>query len=299
MGLEHGQEESRTRTSQRSSHAERPADRDQLSAAHGSVAASPPGLLSLQRRAGNRAVSGAMAGGSIVQRFVGREHKDLGDMTARTIDLGNGVILSWGDIVALAGDEYASLDDLMADTRDDAGKQRLLAAFRDDHIPDPAGTRLPEPSDDQKEARFLAFLRLAAENPEHFNADGGAVERWRRDHTTAIAAALDAGLTGDAAARQLALAREAFAQHFLTDSFSGGHIRTRGRRSSRGIAPRSVPPWSTGSSAGSAPDSSRGSSNRSARRPTCRTSSSGGRSARESDSGSPRRSPAWTGAATP
>jgi outer membrane protein OmpA-like peptidoglycan-associated protein len=167
-----------------------------------------------------------MTDSAALQRFVGQEHKDLGDTTGRMIDLGNGVLLTWGDLIALAGDEYKNLEDLLADTKDDAGKQRLLAAFRDDHIPDPTATQLPEPTEEQKSARFLEFLKLAAENPEHFNADGGAIERWKRDHTTAIAVALDAGLTKDESARQIALAREAFAQHFLTDSFSGGHIRT-------------------------------------------------------------------------
>ncbi|MEV0296332.1 OmpA family protein [Nocardia sp. NPDC050710] len=186
----------------------------------------PGMLLGLQRQAGNRAVGTAIAARPTVQRFVGREHKELGDGTGRTVDLGNGVVLSWGDLVALAGDEYATLDDLLADTRDEAGKQRLLAAFRDDHIPDPAHSRLPEPTAEQKSDRLVTFLKLAAENTSHFNASGQAIDRWATDHTAAITAALDAGLTKNEAGLQLALAREAFAQHFLTDAFSGGHIRT-------------------------------------------------------------------------
>ena len=161
-----------------------------------------------------------------MQRFVGTEHKELGDSTGRTVDLGKGVVLSWGDLVALSGDEYASIDDLLADTKTDVGKQRLLAAIRDDHIPDPSSTKLPEPTDAQKSDRFVAFLGLASENSAHFNNAGQAIVRWSTEHSTALTAALDAGLTSDAAGRQLAQAREAFAQHFLTDAFSGGHIRT-------------------------------------------------------------------------
>ena len=183
-------------------------------------------LLGLQRQAGNRAVCEAINGRHTVQRFVGKEHKQLGDVTGLTIDLGNGVVLSWGDIVALAGDQYATLDDLLADTKDDAGKQRLLAAIRQDEIPDPAQSKLPEPAADQKSDRFITFLKLAAENASHFNAAGQAIDRWMTEHTTALTAALDAGLTKDGPGLHLAQAREAFAQHFLTDAFSGGHIRT-------------------------------------------------------------------------
>ncbi len=186
-----------------------------------------PGLLlGLQRQVGNRAVRAAFAPPPTAQRFVGKEHKQLGDSTGRTVDLGNGVVLSWGDLVALSGDEYGSIDDLLADTKTDVGKQRLLAAIRDDHIPDPSTAKLPEPTDAQKSDRFVAFLGLASENSAHFNNAGQAIDRWSTDHSTALTAALDAGLSNDAAGRQLAQAREAFAQHFLTDAFSGGHIRT-------------------------------------------------------------------------
>jgi len=187
-------------------------------------------LLALQRRAGNRAVTTTLPSTSTstatVQRFVGSEHKALGDSTGRMIDLGHGVVVSWGDIVALAGDEYPTFDALLADTRDPVGKQRLLAAFMDDHIPAPTTLGVAPPTDDQKSARFLAFLGLAADNPEHFNAGGQAVDRWRTEHAAAVTASVDAGLLNDNAGRQLAQGREAFGQHFLTDAFSGGHIRT-------------------------------------------------------------------------
>lgn len=183
-------------------------------------------VFGLQRQVGNRAVTETLGRTPIMQRFVGTEHKQLGDSTGRVIDLGNGVRLSWGDIVALAGDEYGSVDELLADTKDQAGKQRLLAAIREDHIPDPGTTTLPEPTDKQKSDRFLAFVKLAAENPTHFNDNGQAIGRWAVDHAIAVDASLSAGLADDASGRQLAQAREAFAQHFLTDAFSGGHIRT-------------------------------------------------------------------------
>ncbi|EIV92969.1 OmpA family protein [Frankia sp. QA3] len=69
--------------------------------------------------------------------FAPRKHKELGDATGRSIDLGNGSVLSWGDIVALAGDQYGSLDDLLNDTRNEQGRQRLRAAVNADHVRTP------------------------------------------------------------------------------------------------------------------------------------------------------------------
>lgn len=80
------------------------------------------------------------------------------------------------------------------------------------------------------------FLRLAAENRDHFNqpderqngpggerdSSGGA---YHALHENAILQAYRAALHGDSAAE--AFARDAAAQHFLTDAFSAGHIRTR------------------------------------------------------------------------
>ena len=173
---------------------------------------------------------GRSTGGGDIHRFVGSEHKELGDSTDRTIDLGNGVVLSWGDVVALAGDEYASPEDLMNDTRDDAGKLRLRAAIKHDGIASAALGTLGTPADADAEKalnsdRMLKYVALAADNASHFNADGSATDRWRSGHSTALLGALEAGMSGDATTRNMADATEAFSQHFLTDSFSGGHIR--------------------------------------------------------------------------
>lgn len=184
-------------------------------------------VLALQRAAGNAAVSALLTS---VQRFEGPEHRALGDATLTTIDLGNGVVLSWGEMVALAGDEYPTLDKLLEDTRTEEGRQRLRAALEHDRIPGPHSQALPWPKDEQKQKdlrseRDMAFVLLAMQNIQHF-AEGGAIESWQAAHTQALTEAVMAGVRGDAAGWEMAKAREAFGQHFLTDSFSGGHIRT-------------------------------------------------------------------------
>ena len=67
---------------------------------------------------------------------------------------------------------------------------------------------------------------LAMQNVTHFAEGGDALATWQGHHARALQAALDAGLAGDDAGFQQAQVLEAFGQHFLTDMFSGGHVRT-------------------------------------------------------------------------
>jgi len=80
------------------------------------------------------------------------------------------------------------------------------------------------------------YLRLAATNDDHFVDPGGvthdhparpfgsAVLAYRRFHEVAIDLACELGRAGDDVSQ--AMAREAAAQHFLTDAFTAGHLRT-------------------------------------------------------------------------
>lgn len=84
------------------------------------------------------------------------------------------------------------------------------------------------------------YQRLAAANATHFVAprgrdasgapitppttEGSAVTTYRTVHEAALRMAYQAGRAGVSVDR--ALAREAAAQHFLTDSFAAGHLRT-------------------------------------------------------------------------
>lgn len=80
------------------------------------------------------------------------------------------------------------------------------------------------------------YLELAATNDDHFVAPGGvthegriatfgsAARAYRHFHEVALQEACRLGRTaGD---QSLAMAREASAQHFLTDAFTSGHLRT-------------------------------------------------------------------------
>ncbi|HEX4517964.1 MAG TPA: OmpA family protein [Gaiellaceae bacterium] len=189
----------------------------------------PSGLIiRLQQGAGNASVSRLLhpSPQRALSRFVGPEHEALGNTTGASIDLGNGIVLTWGEIVALAGDEYKSLDDLLADTKDDAGKARLRAALEHDEIPGAIAATLPEPTAAQKSEHEAKYIQLAMHNVEHFPDHGAALGAWGNYHAAAIELAVQAGLSNDPAGMNLAYANEAFGEHFLTDCYSGGHIRT-------------------------------------------------------------------------
>src|SRR6185436_10605018 len=81
-----------------------------------------------------------------LQKFTEDEHESLGNVTGvDKIDLGNGVVLSWGQLVAI-GDNYASDEDLLQDTRTPAGRTRILARMEHGGISPPATAFGPAPT---------------------------------------------------------------------------------------------------------------------------------------------------------
>jgi hypothetical protein len=117
--------------------------------------------------------------------------------------------LTYGEVIALSGDFYRTWDEL-----DTASLREII-----DLIPLIRGHAT---TDQLQEATAGRYLALASVNVSHFsNVPRGArsVDVWRDQHARAVAAAL-AGLTN------AAWGINACADHFLTDAFSGGHIRT-------------------------------------------------------------------------
>jgi outer membrane protein OmpA-like peptidoglycan-associated protein len=174
-------------------------------------------LADLQRQAGNGALTGLLK----LQRWGGPEHEQIGDTTLTEIDLGGGLVLTWGQVVAIAGDEYGSLQALRDDIASNPGvlRHKLMHAG----VRDPVSSALPaEPPGTGN----MPYVLLAMENISHFGAGGTALETWRGYHTSALLEAATAGMSADEARRQSSLLTEAFGEHFLTDMFSAGHVRT-------------------------------------------------------------------------
>lgn len=67
------------------------------------------------------------------------------------------------------------------------------------------------------------YLKLAADNADHFGE--WALSAYLAGHTAALQQAVIAHQTGTDQALELAYAMNSFADHFLTDLFSAGHLR--------------------------------------------------------------------------
>ena len=189
-----------------------------------------------------------------VQRFVEGEHKLIGDLGSSrgpalppTLELGPGLTVSYGDIVAMGGDWFESLQqmtDLAKVPGTGKGTREEVEYVLTVEI---HGEKARE-EDFSEEARKAAKARyygLASSNPEHFlhpregdtgrdihdmagakegGEPMGAAANYHDNHRNALLEAARAGNAGEPIDQALML--EAFSNHFLTDAFSGGHVRT-------------------------------------------------------------------------
>jgi hypothetical protein len=196
-------------------------------------------LLLMQRTAGNAAVEALLGGARhhggreavtaarpSVQRFDTPEHRQIGQASAwgdskSDIDLGGGDKLSYAEIIAL-GDYFGSFQDIhdLAGTPDGQAKLRWTRwfAFREGDEP-PLGEEVKKGIRDR-------YYKLAAGNVSHFSAGGDALATYRQNHGSALKLAFRSGATLLDEKWGEARGTEAFGQHFLTDMFSAGHVRT-------------------------------------------------------------------------
>lgn len=190
-------------------------------------------LTALQRGAGNRAVTGLLSppDGPAVQRFGSREHRQIGDAAAGA-GQATGVrygenpaeVLTYGEVVALSGDYFGSLSEMETLAADAAGREQIRYARWKALY----GGQEPEPavSPATRTAVNNRYFDLAARNVSHFSAGGTAGPTYEQGHLVALRRAFLAGLHGSADEFQAAMTAEAACQHYLTDMFSGGHVRT-------------------------------------------------------------------------
>lgn len=187
-------------------------------------------------------------------RFESYEHRKTGDeinlsgIDGNLLHLPNGLILSFGDIIAM-GDFYG-LPDLPISLGEDKSKRknRFLAAFNTlatelDSVKE--ATIIVSAVHKQKNSEDLSlqwncitggacsgiswwlepgrYLLLASSNYDHFG--NNAIAAYLAGHEVALKTAAEAGRNTDIGKLEQAYAMEAFACHFLTDRFSSGHIR--------------------------------------------------------------------------
>lgn len=166
-----------------------------------------------------------------MEEFGGTEHKHIGDRASgnaqTTIRYGTAQqFLTFGDVVSMAGDYFESYFDMKELARTAEGRAELAWArwhclgLKWQGIAEPAATPA------RKKVVTDRYFSLASRNLSHFSAGGNAVATYTKWHSDALVDALAAGQTGDASVWRRALTKEAFADHFLTDVFSAGHVRT-------------------------------------------------------------------------
>ena len=163
--------------------------------------------------------------------FSGPEHKKIGDTGSgketTTLSYGNPPQpLTFGDVVSMAGDYFESYEQMRDLSATAAGRAELeWARWRCLQLGE-AGVAEPRVADDVPKRVRERYLLLADQNLSHFSAGGTGWQAYSYWHGRAIADALEAGRTGDEGVWRRALTKEAFGDHFLTDLFSAGHVRT-------------------------------------------------------------------------
>jgi hypothetical protein len=170
--------------------------------------------------------------GSVIRRFASREHEQIGDeaLGAGTTSINYGTVtqpkyLTYGEMVALAGDYFKDLDEMRRlATQDQNGRDQIrYAREKALNKKDPA---YPDVTPDVVKAVDDHFNKLATQNIAHFSAGGAARNEYEKYHEQALEKAFDAGVADDGKQWAEALTIEAFGCHFLTDMFSAGHVRT-------------------------------------------------------------------------
>lgn len=236
----------------------------QTESAHEALPVHPGMVMKLQHTIGNQAVQRLLKPSKAVpspisapsvQRFSASEHKRMGDDATKDasgnlqeVELATGYSISYGDMVALAGDHFRDIDQMRQfakTTGKGAGTRGEIEYLLWDIHNRPA----PKPNTWDKTAEQAADKRyydLASNNPAHFlNPQAGDENRttvekaddvnklnqplnagagYSQNHMRAIKEAFQAGKSGKGI--EAALAVEAFGAHYLTDAFSSGHLRT-------------------------------------------------------------------------
>lgn len=164
-----------------------------------------------------------------IMRFGSEEHRQIGDTTSS----GNTLVtsfgqISFGEMIAL-GDYFANVEEIarLAESWGQFGEDQIRYAL---HLVNPSQRPNPHVRQSVIDAVMNRYYRLAARNETHFSTGSSPGNSNREQyidmHRLAIQDAFSEGMNPLIIRRWTYRAREGFAQHFLTDAFSSGHVRT-------------------------------------------------------------------------
>lgn len=221
-----------------------------------------------------------------VDFFISGEHERIGDAirlpkpggsggssAQRPLTLPNGLQLSYGQIIALAGDFYGVPEEPIVDPTEKPSERvsgrskRFMAAYSTlahDHVKEEVNEILEIMTEEKSEIEdelverwdkvtggkwifgvpvvFGRVMKLAQNNYDHFMPS--AKDAYLIGHQIALEKAKSASkartLKQQTKMLDEAYSVDAFACHFLTDSFSSGHLRTPRRELSRQVTPSLV-----------------------------------------------------------
>lgn len=131
------------------------------------------------------------------------------------------VELSPGEIIAMAGDLYASPEGIASAASkplDKPGAKNEIDRLRDTIVKERKG-QVEDPNKAYEDITRGRYLQLAKQNDEHFAPKNR--QEWRRLHEQALAEARTAKTDE---ALQHALLVDAAGGHFLTDAYAAGHL---------------------------------------------------------------------------
>ncbi|HKP81967.1 MAG TPA: DUF4157 domain-containing protein [Pyrinomonadaceae bacterium] len=140
------------------------------------------------------------------------------------LPIAGGLNLSYGDLTAMGGDHFKDLSQLMGEASTGLGRAKLRK-LRD--TIDNLKTKSVDFDDPNVISQDYAdrFKDLALVNVPHFSQGGTSGSTWFMMHSEATAKAFEAGGKGQTDGLMRAYVINGFADHFLTDSFSAGHVR--------------------------------------------------------------------------
>ncbi len=166
---------------------------------------------------------------TVVHRFGSAEHVEIG---SRAVPGTNVLIrgygnVPYGEMIAMMGDYFESLNEMQqVASSGPSGREQIDLVRWKVH---PTGPR-PAVGTDVEDAVQARYEQLAARNESHFSTGSSPGnsnrERYIDLHTQAIRAANMAGLMPSTVQPYWPESLEAASNHYLTDAFSAGHIRT-------------------------------------------------------------------------
>ncbi|KAA2239289.1 DUF4157 domain-containing protein [Chitinophaga agrisoli] len=168
-------------------------------------------------------------GDTAIRRFGSDEHRRMGDSA-----VGGHVFVtaygrfSFGEMVAMAGDYFESVDEIarLAESGNPTDREQIEYVLWKVNPTRP----MPVVSESAIAMVMNRYYRLAAANETHFSTGGtlGNSNRARYIslHMNALNEAFAEGRNPVTPRRWTWQTTEGFAQHYLTDAFSAGHVRT-------------------------------------------------------------------------